>query len=377
MAKVFKIDKTSKKKIIAAYDVYHLDSKILYVVDSYRKGIYNVYTFSDNFHIGINIDGDTINQVFIKPDIENIATERYSELEKEYIEENELLSEEDLEEKFKNASMKINLAIEEFITRKNLYNNYKIAKENQIKALKGRLTNRIKEEEDLIERMRSKKMRFVLTGTEPSSNVNVDLKISAYLVNNNTGRPFLSWSISKNRENLDKLLNNTNAIFPNDELARALYEYIVITTYYIDNESLFENLFSTVEYVANEEDAINSLRRLFERDPRYRGDMRAIHKPIRETYRVQEEIRSGLRPRILNYDLIDDIDHLNRIYNLYLLLVERHKKYITTQIKDIEQDFFGLNVPLAGSKSTKQILNSVLQIERLSERIRILEEQNN
>lgn len=376
MKKTFRIDDISKNKMLAAYDLYELGPKTLHVQRSYKdKDDYNVYVFAYNFQIGVKVVGDEIYQKFINSPEDNVVTEEYLQLEYDAIEENLNLSEDEREVKFRRVRIKINMAIEEFINRNNVYKNYIETKNAQVIDIKDRMIKKIEQEESIIDQLRSQHIFFNVSYPEGDveQTSTIKIKIAATLIKNqNTDLNVFEWKLIKSRENLEALLSNANIIIPGDEILKALYEYIIISSYYIQNDSIFENLITEAKRVSSLREAIDSiisLSRLNLLNERY------LRKPIQGTYNVLSEIRAGQRPGVLDYSSINNIGHLKKIYDLYELLVESHKKYVRTDIKDIEQCFFGLNIPLAGSKQTRITLERVLQIENLVNRIHTLEQE--
>lgn len=376
MKKTFRIDDISKNKMLAAYDLYELGPKTLHVQRSYKdKDDYNVYVFAYNFQIGVKVVGDEIYQKFINSPEDNVVTEEYLQLEYDAIEENLNLSEDEREVKFRRVRIKINMAIEEFINRNNVYKNYIETKNAQVIDIKDRMIKKIEQEESIIDQLRSQHIFFNVSYPEGDveQTSTIKIKIAATLIKNqNTDLNVFEWKLIKSRENLEALLSNANIIIPGDEILKALYEYIIISSYYIQNDSIFENLITEAKRVSGLDEAIDSiisLSRLNLLNERY------LRKPIQGTYNVLSEIRAGQRPGVLDYSSINNIGHLKKIYDLYELLVESHKKYVRTDIKDIEQCFFGLNIPLGGSKQTRITLENVLQIENLVNRIHTLEQE--
>ena len=269
MKKIFEVDELSKDRILAAYGIYKLKNKTLWVQYSYRKGNFNVYAFSENFHIGLNVDGDVIHQVFIKPETQDRLSKRYEDLEKRYIEKNKKLGEDIRESLFRKARRKINLAIDEFINRNGLYRNYIQAKKDQFESIQEDILKRIKEEEEIIDRLRTQRMGFRLDSDGNSNDTSIYLKVKAEKIietRNGRERYHIDTYIEKNRNNLDVLLNSSDAIYPNDELSRSLFEYILIITYYTNNDVLFKNLFKTSTHVRmplSEDDVVSFLKNMF------------------------------------------------------------------------------------------------------------------
>lgn len=387
MKKTFRIDDISKNKMLAAYDLYELGPKTLHVQRSYKdKDDYNVYVFAYNFQIGVKVVGDEIYQKFINSPEDNVVTEEYLQLEYDAIEENLNLSEDEREVKFRRVRIKINMAIEEFINRNNVYKNYIETKNAQVRDIKDRMIKKIEQEESIIDQLRSQHLFFSVSYPEGDTEqtCTIKIKIAATLIKNqNTNLDVFEWKLIKNRENFEALLSNANIIIPEDEILKALYEYIIISSYYIQNDSIFENLITESKRVSSLDEAMDSLISLNRLNlDSLVGSNRLnllnewyLRKPIQGTHNVLSEIRAGQRPRILDYSSINNIGHLKKIYDLYELLVESHKKYVRTDIKDIEQCFFGLNMPLGGSKQTRITLESVLQIENLVNRIHTLEQE--
>jgi hypothetical protein len=378
MKKTFVVDNESREKIMAAYDVYRLASKQLCVQHSYKKDDFNVYAFAENFHIGIKIDGGVIHQKFIKPEIRFPGyTQHYEVAEKEAMKNNRLIEEKEKINKYKNARIKINIAIEEYINRNRLYNNYVQAKKDQLEAVRTGLIERIKREEDIVNRLRSHKVRFCSSSGSISCQDPLDLEIYA---RKNERYNYYEWGIVKSEENFNLILNNSKSIFPHaesgeSELEKVLFEYILIVSYYAENENVFESLFKTPLRPRDLDMAVDELADLFINKREY-IDYNYLCIPIGRSYKILSDIRSDERPRIADYNLINNVDHLKKILNSYLILVEKHKKYVTVDIKELEQNFFALNKRLAGSKETKQVLHTVLQIDTLVQRIKMLEQGN-
>lgn len=382
MKKTFRIDDISKNKMLAAYDLYELDSKTLHVQRSYKnKDNYNVYIFAYNFQIGVKIVGDEVYQKFINLSEDNVVTEKYLQLEHDAIEENLNLSEDERELKFKRIHIKINMAIEEFINRNNVYKNYIETKNNQVKDIKNRLIKKIEQEESIIDQLRSQHVFFrVHNPLDVNQTCIIKIKIAATLLNNhstNGWKRAFEWKLIKNRENLESLLSNSNIIIPEDEILRALYEYIIISSYYIQNDSIFENLITDKKNIPDSDEEIAPLVSFIRFNSTVSFDInkRYLRKPIDTTYSILSEIRTNQRPRVLDYNSINDIGHLKKIYDIYEFIVESHKKYITSYIKQFEQNIFGIDTFLCGSKKTRIVLGNILQIETLVNRINTLEQE--
>lgn len=366
-------DNTSKRKMIAAYDIYKLrDKKKLVVQHSYKSlNGYKVYAFSDDFHIGIKTIGGVIHQQFMILNQSTKYSRRYADLGDAIIDRNNGLVDTDQNEiKFKNVQSMIISAISEYISRDMVYSNYINAKNDQVALVNSELIERIKEEEKQIKRIMDRKLLF---RSDYDSNTSFELQIKAHSDQTNNTNTF-EWSIVQNIFNLETILQNSNHIWRDDEVINALFKYIVIM-YYYSSERAFDILFSKKITVRSSDfDPVHQLKQLFKQN--YQDARDILCDPINYSYRANS-LSNEIGIPNFNYDIITNIGHLSEILHLYELLVTIHKKYVPITIKEIEQNFFGLLIPLGGSKDTKNVLGQVMQINALVERINTLTNESN
>lgn len=369
MEKKIIIDSVSKNKMLASYDMYSLKNKKLDVLYSYKDNVlgFNVYAFSDYFHIGIkNIDG-TMVQKFIDIRQNNSLDEKYLDIENSKIRIYEQMNDSEKDKLFETVQKKVNRSIDEFINRNNVYNNYIRTKKRQLELIRETVEKKIKSQEDVINRMLSKKITF-----EVSDNEFISLEIVAREVTSDVHKSIegLEWSIARTPENLNILLLNSDRIFydtySNNSIIPMLFNFLIIVSYYTSDE-MFENIFMQEDYYRDTDELIRGIKRIFDNNI---NSKYILQKPMRESYQLRSYMTSQLLSNF-NYDSITNVDHLIKIYQMYEILVESHKKYVDANTRGIEMNLFDLT-SIGGSKQTKQILNQLLQIDRLSARINLL-----
>jgi len=362
MAVIFKIDDNTKNKMVAAYDVYRIKQKGIYVQNSYKLNDYNVYSLSNFLHIGIKKTGDEVEQIIL--DVPNSTLVEsllaYNEHINLMIEKNTSRSKDLFDKKFKHMQSKINSAIDEYINRNKIYENYLSVKKRQIELIKEDIEKRIAEEEEKLRRIISRRVKFSrhysgLTSPE------FDIVLRSYV--NTNGRTHIEWSIARTPNNLEILLDNLDYIVGDDSHLSSLYTFLLIISYYT-SDKMFEDLFINTERVQNDSSMSDMIFNILSNEI----DSYATSRPFRDRYVIDGLIRQ-MNLSQFNYDLINKREHLQRILDMYYLIVDAHKQYVEISIREIEKCFFGLDNSLAGSKATKVVLGQLLQIERLKNKL--------
>ena len=369
MDKVFSIDSISKSKMIAAGEIYKVNKKI-HVIKSYKSDGYNVYVFSNFFHVGIRKTETTFEQKVIDV-IQSPISEKKSEYDlriKDFIGElNLVFTPEELEQKFKSIHLKINWAIDEFINRNNVYKNYIEVKNKQIELIREEIEKKIVDEENHVRRLLSKKLLFTFDQSGHGTPFELEMVAASYIRNE---RNVFEYSVARTPENLEILLNNALGLSKNNDLLHNLINFMFIISYYTSDD-MFESLFKSSDSWRLNSDEINAterLKRLFKEKTQTTYNLEKI---IRQPHMIYDFIRS-VNLSNFNYEAITNLEHLQKIFTMYQVLVEAHKRYVEVNVKEVEMSFFALDTKLGSSKDTKRILSQLLQIDRLVARIQAL-----
>lgn len=372
MAKNYNISDTSKIKMIMAYDLYKIDkdyanNERLVVQYSYKQDDYNVYAFSDCFHIGLNIDGDEIYEKYISPAPKS-DREKYEMFETAIISRNETLANQSINEvKFRNINSMIHAAIHEYINRDYVYSQYEKVKKDQINLIKTGLLQRIENEMKIIKRIQSRKLTFLFDngeGIETPFDLQIGIDVHEA---DRRGQTVFEWFIAKTPENLTTVLSKSLQAARGDELLAAMFRYLVLI-YYYQPSNAFNKLFSNTRYSGESVDVSREVGRIFE-VKQFNGDI--LCNIVDEAYKVNLG-GDGVNVSEFDYNLITNVGHLDAIHAIFDILVDGHKQYVPAKTKEIEQRFFGLNYPLAGSKDTKLVLSRVMRLDVLLNRINSL-----
>jgi hypothetical protein len=366
----FEIDETSKLKIVAAYEIFKIQSQTFdtFVIENSYKKIcdgeeYNVYSFSDYFQIGIRVVDETVYQKVIDGELpKGTITTKYLSLLNRYVEEIKAVWQlNTINEKFENAQRIINSAINEYINRDIVYNNYIAAKKNISSTGRNLLVERLDKEKKSLALIGRELITFK-THNYHNSNISADLEI--------TLKPYLAddikWHVSRTRENFNKLLGLPNLF---DQYVDNYYKSEDESTAFV---SLFHIMLTYALHSSDEtfallsEDGVTGLNRKhtilrlylewnFYLEPIVRNifDMSVVHA-----------IASRINFATIDYQQFD-ISDLQRVMSAYNFLVNYHKKYVTIRVRSMETNLFLLNNELGASRDTAETLGRLMRIDEI------------
>jgi hypothetical protein len=394
--KTFEIDDLSKEKIMLAYELYYIKTmgRILSVSHSYHKDGFNVYVFGNNLHIGVKIEENKIIQKYIEPDASKSITgltKMYNKLVLEHLED----ARPNIGE-LPMAMKQINQAISEYINRDYVYDRYKKTKYAMLNEMRLNVINRIEKEQNLIKKIQSRTLFFKSDRDNESFSSGFPLSVNT-LSYKRGSYEYLVWYVERNTQNLNRILVQARNIVGSSDrvsgenlrflqdMATHLFKYATIIAYHT-SEIRFISLFNeSITIRPNTIDTPSSkLVSLFSNDF---VDVGTLCKFFRESYRLYsmpdffqnaENMASSstnLRISLSNFDygVINNLGYLRDIVAMYEFIVDKHKKYVPSNIKDMEKNIFGLNFPLGGSKDTKNVLDQIINIKSLRKRIEELE----